>query len=312
MWVGNDVPTVSLQEPIACCLGELTILNGWFADGDPSIPDGPYTVTVNWGDGAVSEEEFATPGSFQFGHEYAAVGFYSITVQVQDDAGAIGAAQAQARVVTVQSVDWVALSSPLDENPGNGAQGTTIGLRIFPDKTDFNENVNRRRVLIRASVVPAIAGVTVHFAAVDVDDPSAFVDPVDLETLLGKEIPDNRGPGTLLNGSAITDANGIALVEFDVSLQAGDNWRAAASCNLAKVTGLWGNQNDAPLLRVVDSDGNFLPNRVSLFRKSLPSGDGYMWKLTRWGPLPETRSSARLPTLSLALVTLRKLRPIKR
>ena len=76
-------------------------------------------MTVNWGDGAVSEEEVATPGAFQFGHGYAA-GFYTITVEVQDDAGAVGAAQVQAGVATVQSVDWVALNSPLDGNPGNG------------------------------------------------------------------------------------------------------------------------------------------------------------------------------------------------
>jgi hypothetical protein len=260
MSVGNDVPTVNLDEPVACCLGELTILNGWFADGDQSIPDGPYTTTVNWGDGSSEEEyQFATPGSFQFTHEYAAEGSYTITVQVQDDAGAVANAQVQARVVNVQTVEWVALDSPLDGNPGNGTEGTAIGQRIFPDKTNPGDMANRRRVRIQANVLPAVAGVKVYFEVVDVDDPSANSGPVDYELFGGAEIPDNRASGTLLAAEAFTDANGVAVVEFEVSMQPGDNWRAVASCHLADLTDIRGKQDDGTQLRVVDSNGNFLP-----------------------------------------------------
>jgi VCBS repeat-containing protein len=117
----NSAPEVFLDGPIDGLPGEPVTLSGWFTDSDNPVYDGPYTLKVNWGDGtAVQQFSFATPGSFQYEHTYAAAGLYTVSVDVIDVVGAFAQAQVPARVTVVQSVAWVALDSPLDANPGNG------------------------------------------------------------------------------------------------------------------------------------------------------------------------------------------------
>jgi hypothetical protein len=65
-------------------------------------------------------------------------------------------------------------------------------------------------------LMPAIAGVTVHFAAVDVDDPSANTSPVDRETDGGAEIADNCG-STGVTHIGITPPKGVATATFESS-----------------------------------------------------------------------------------------------
>jgi hypothetical protein len=126
------------------------------------------------------------------------------------------------------SVVWEAMDSPLGDNENAGG-----GKRIYPCKQTPGDTVERRKVRVKATVSPAVAGATVYFRSFDVDDPSASTSPVDATDGGGPTGYDNRGspqPGALSAASATTDASGVARVEFTVTMQPGDNFRAAASC----------------------------------------------------------------------------------
>lgn len=257
----NDAPSIELEEPEPVAVGDTLVLHGSFSDADGT---GPYMISVNWGDGNISYYSMGSPGAFQYEHVYQEAGIFQVAVQVQDALGA--AAQAQVPVVAarVESVEWVALQSPLDANPGNGTAGTAIGLRIFPDKVSPNDNLNRRRVRVRVTVTPRVAGVRVYLQDVDVDDPSSNTGPIDTETDPVVEIDDNRGAGLLAGTQAITDNNGEAFEYFDVSMQPGDNWRIAASSRQVEIGGdLRGKQDDAPQLRVIKWNGDYLPTATA-------------------------------------------------
>jgi hypothetical protein len=123
-------------------------------------------------------------------------------------------------------------SNQLDANPN--ARG---GLRIFPDKQ--NDPVNRRKVRVKATGPP---DTTIYFRSFDVDDPSSNAAPVDPNASMGD---DNRGRpkcGAFPNGScstsAQTDGSGIAEVEFEVTMQPGDNFKVAISTDQTYLNGV--------------------------------------------------------------------------
>jgi hypothetical protein len=167
----------------------------------------------------------------------------------------------------IQSVEFEPINSPLDQNPKYGDPNPNInkdGLRIFPDKIDPFDVINRAKVRVRATVFPAQAGVKVNFKTFDMDDPSFDVAPVDSNGNLGH---DNRGKVTTLQpnpttgltptsytgqltcpsgtpigstscletavdkGYAMTDSNGVARMELEVTRQPGDNFAVAVSKN---------------------------------------------------------------------------------
>lgn len=117
-------------------------------------------------------------------------------------------------------------STPIDTNPNIGG-----GLRIFPDDNTPMENANRQTIRVSASISEARAGQTVYFRSFDVDDPSTdmTIDPN------GNTENDNNGrvnnlrEGQLSAVSAPTNSNGIATVNFTVTMQPGDNFAIAAS-----------------------------------------------------------------------------------
>ena len=82
---------------------------------------------------------------------------------------------------------------------------------------------------------PPIAGLTVYFKVWDVDDPFDQLNPSMQDVSLidaNATGPDNRGPEAQplpWSASATTDAEGMARVTFTVSMQPGNNYRAAAS-----------------------------------------------------------------------------------
>lgn len=90
--VRNQVPVVTLPEtgpaghdgePIVVDLGSFS---------DPGLDDGPWTATVDWGDGTVEEiGTFADPGDLGvLPHTWVSPGLYEITVHVAEAGGATG------------------------------------------------------------------------------------------------------------------------------------------------------------------------------------------------------------------------------
>lgn len=133
---------------------------------------------------------------------------------------------------SVNSMDLVAINSPLDPNPNLGG-----GQRIFPDNLTASDTINRRIARVRAATNFG-QNVPVYFRAFDIDDPSTDAAPVDPNGSAGV---DNRGTpqaGTLSAASVQTDANGVAQVDFTVSMQPGDNFVIAASRDQAYLNAL--------------------------------------------------------------------------
>jgi hypothetical protein len=144
---------------------------------------------------------------------------------------------------------------PIDANPN--AQG---GLRIFPDKKEPNETVDRRKIRVKAQYGENTAGVRIYFRNFDLDDPSANTAPIDNETTpnagddnignvdgtantragqLSIPQPNPNNCQTFATGvSCLTDAAGAATVDFTITQQPGDNFTVAASANETYLTEL--------------------------------------------------------------------------
>jgi len=145
-------------------------------------------------------------------------------------------------------------STPLDlQAPNNG------GVRMFPGRrfaVDPSQNI-RRSVAIEAQIIPTTPGCRVHFRVWDVDDPfdqnnatMANVTLIDADTTG----PDNRPtPEVPQSFTATTDATGKARITFTVSMQPGNNYRAAASLYAA----------DRDSTPQADADANTPPPRVT-------------------------------------------------
>jgi hypothetical protein len=141
------------------------------------------------------------------------------------------------------------IDSPLDANPNAGG-----GLRIFAEKAKPNGPV-LNEVSVTAAV--GVAGVPVAFKSFDMDDPSTDQAPVDPN---GAEGNDNRGipvAGTLSSESAMSDAFGFATVTFKTTLQPGDNFKVAASCDAAYLDRVDLDPNDGS--KIKDASGQELP-----------------------------------------------------
>jgi hypothetical protein len=137
--------------------------------------------------------------------------------------------------LTFEPISNLRISSVIDINPNSGG-----GQRIFPDKDDPNVSIDpysHATVQVKAFVTPAKQGVKVYFKKYDLDDPSANMLPLDDDTgtNTGNDNRGNRGTlqqsGTLSAVSALTDASGIATVNFTTTMQPGDNFAVAASTN---------------------------------------------------------------------------------
>jgi hypothetical protein len=157
-------------------------------------------------------------------------------------------------------------------NPGNGNSGTDVGLRIFPERLNPSDlDINRKTVTVKATV--GVANTWVYFRNFDVDDPSYSNAPVDDDSGTNIDMQDNRGAvGGLKEGLLIcpqtsalgtcqakTDANGIATVDFRVTMQPGDNFEIAASTDEQYLRGIRVSATD---LR--DSAGQLIPTSESV------------------------------------------------
>lgn len=149
--------------------------------------------------------------------------------------------------LNLSSVTWTALDGstlPTNGNPGGG-------LKVYPDASTPTGPANNR-VQIRAQLNQAKSGVPVTFAVFDVDDPSSRDVNLDRESAGA----DNLGPLKPPPTNAVTNASGTAIVEFEVSLRPGDNYRAVASLQGSSgLTGITAKQDDGTNARLF-KDGN--------------------------------------------------------
>lgn len=153
---------------------------------------------------------------------------------------------------------------PIDTNPNAGG-----GLRIFPDKKVPAETVDRRKIRVKAQYSTATAGVRIYFRNFDVDDPSADTAPIDASDsptiTTGNDnngnvdgttatraglliVPPTGQPNpyscqTFSNSNAtgvscLTDGTGAAIVDFQTTMQPGDNFSVVAGPDETYVSGL--------------------------------------------------------------------------
>jgi PKD repeat protein len=93
--IANTPPVVNAGPNETVLLGTLYTLNASFTDPD----FGPWTYTINWGDGSSSSGGLSSPGSFSVGHTYTGILTQrTITVTVTDSKGASGSAS---KVITL-------------------------------------------------------------------------------------------------------------------------------------------------------------------------------------------------------------------
>lgn len=152
---------------------------------------------------------------------------------------------------SVESVAFVSVDAPLTLNPSSLPGG---GLRIFPGKTSPTDTTRHNKVKVTAQT--STPGMEVFFKAFDLDDPSSDSAPVDITG--DPQGNDNNGSpkaGTLSVFSEISDAAGVAEVEFEVTMQPGDNFRVCAACDSSYLAGI-----QVLGTGLVDAGGNSLPN----------------------------------------------------
>jgi hypothetical protein len=82
----NQAPSVNAGPNETVLLGLLYSLNWSFSDPD----NGPWSYTINWGDGSSSSGSRSSQGTFNASHNYILIGSYTIRVTVTDSQGASG------------------------------------------------------------------------------------------------------------------------------------------------------------------------------------------------------------------------------
>jgi len=82
----NQAPTVNAGSDQTVLLGVLYSLSASFSDPD----NGPWSYTINWGDGSSSSGSKSSTGTISASHNYILIGSYTIRVTVTDSRGASG------------------------------------------------------------------------------------------------------------------------------------------------------------------------------------------------------------------------------
>jgi hypothetical protein len=149
---------------------------------------------------------------------------------------------ATGNVFEVNEVVWLQLVNPL-----SGSPAPNPGQRMFAERTSATAtpNVSNQMVLAIATLNPAVSNATIYFKAIDVDDPSTNMAPVDSES----DSQDNHGSvngkkeGELAMMSVLTAANGKATNTFTATPQPGDNFRLVCSCEQTFANGFQAVQN---------------------------------------------------------------------
>lgn len=159
--------------------------------------------------------------------------------------------------VTSVEFEQLATGGPIDDHPTDPVFGcgAKCGKRIFPDKQNPGDRENRAKVGIKANTTFP-QGTKIYFKSFDLDDPSSN-DP-DLDDTISQGLDNKGGPlrtGTLSAGYGVTDASGVARVEFETTKQPGDNFMIAASADEAYLSTLTESGTG-----LKDGNGNAVPN----------------------------------------------------
>ncbi|GEM_PF-1812499 len=106
------------------------------------------------------------------------------------------------------------------------------GDGILPDRKNLKDNALRRLVQVVATV--SGSPTNVYFKSFDVDDPETnlIIDPNGLSGLDNRGSPrEGRFVASRSSIVAVTPKGGKAVADFEVTMQPGDNFRVAATCN---------------------------------------------------------------------------------
>lgn len=237
-------------------------------------PDVPYPGNHGF--------EFNIPAQYRDGNPHT---LYAYGIDLNGDGNTLllGSPKTFTLSPNIQSVTFkptVDCSNPntngcLSNNPGNGNENTNIGQRIFPDRIDSSDGINRRKVKIEANA--GVPNVMIYFRNYDPDDPSFNEAPVDPTGSGGDDnrtaLPSDPKAGWLTcpagstpsicnpqaNGvAAKTDANGIAVAELTLTIQPGNNFMVAASADESYANGI-----TVSGIQLQDSSGAVIPDGTS-------------------------------------------------
>jgi subtilase family serine protease len=117
----NAPPTVNAGPNAVASVGSPFTGTGWFKD--PGSTDGPWTATVDYGDGGGTQMlVLSADKTFALNHPYAAAGTYAIRVRVTDKDGGVGMATRQ---VTVSAPNLNAVAMV---NDGSAQRSMVTGI----------------------------------------------------------------------------------------------------------------------------------------------------------------------------------------
>lgn len=132
--VANVAPAVSATlTPATITTGGVVTLAGTFTD--PGASDGPWSYTVEWGDGTPNATgSTAAPGSsINATHPYASTGTFTVTVRVTDAGGATGTAMQTLTVTPAVAAVTVLVAGDIADCARNTDEQTASILAAHPD-----------------------------------------------------------------------------------------------------------------------------------------------------------------------------------
>jgi PKD repeat protein len=121
--VSNANPSVVLATAPTIVSGGTYSLSGGF--GDLGQLDGPWSYTINWGDGSQSGTAL-TQGAITGSHTYSTAGSYTVILTVRDKDGGMGSATATLRVARIATGLGVNPAQINTKNNGNGQVIVTV------------------------------------------------------------------------------------------------------------------------------------------------------------------------------------------